>query len=92
MSTFLALALVVLNQTPENDAAEAKSILLPYYVRQAAMYEVFLDETRQQRLELQEQPVLTWTNADNYLGSVFCVSRAPFLEHGPLPAGSIWRR
>jgi hypothetical protein len=51
--------------------ADYKSILYPYYTRQAAAYEFFLDEPRTQRLTLKEQPLLTWTNADNYMGGVF---------------------
>jgi hypothetical protein len=67
----LALELLILGQTPASEA-ELKLILYPYYARQAAAYELFLDENRTQRLEIKEQPVLTWTNAaEGYLGAVF---------------------
>jgi hypothetical protein len=55
---------------PVNEA-ESKVILYPYYARQAAAYDFFRDEDRKQRLELRKQPVLNWTNADNFMGSVF---------------------
>jgi hypothetical protein len=48
-----------------------KRVLFPYYAHQAAHYDFYLDEKHQQRLELQERPVLTWTNAENYMGAVF---------------------
>ena len=70
-SLCLALAFYLLAQAPVEPEAESKLILYPYYARQAAEYEFFLDEDRQQRLELRKQPVLTWTNAENYMGSVF---------------------
>jgi hypothetical protein len=67
----LALSFTLLAQTPTPTEADRQLILFPYYSRQAAAYEFFLDEGRQQRLELHRQPVLTWTNVDNYMGSVF---------------------
>ena len=39
--------------------------------REAVAYEFFLDEKHEQRLQLQKQPVMTWTNADKYMGAVF---------------------
>src|SRR5213080_1234719 len=69
-TTCLALSLSLLAQTPVNEA-ETKLILYPYYARQAAAYDFFRDEDRKQRLQLQPQPVLNWTNADNFMGSVF---------------------
>jgi hypothetical protein len=66
----LALELSLLAQMPVNEV-ESKLILYPYYARQAAAYDFFLDEDRKQRLLLQQQPVLNWTNADNFMGSVF---------------------
>ncbi len=53
------------------DEAELKKVLIPHYGRDAARYDFFLDKERSQRIELQEQPVLTWTNAENYMGAVF---------------------
>lgn len=65
-----AVGLSLLAQMPAGAAAESK-LLGSYYARQAADYEFFLDKDHQQRLELRPQPVLTWTNADNFQGSVF---------------------
>jgi hypothetical protein len=67
---FLTLGFALLTQTPVAEV-EAKQILYPYYAKQAAEYELFLDDQRKERLELVAQPVLTWTNADGFLGSVF---------------------
>src|SRR3954454_18045357 len=69
----LAFCLSLLAQAPAQAGSEAelKGILFPYYARQAASYGFFLDEDRTRRLELQAQPLLTWTNAEGYLGSVF---------------------
>src|SRR5215471_14675006 len=68
----LTFGFSLLAQVPAMTEAEAKLILYPYYTRQAAAYEFYLDEGRTQRLALREQPVLTWTNAaDGYLGGVF---------------------
>jgi len=69
---WLFVGLAVLGQ-PEGDKEEVelKEVLYPYYAREAAGYEFFLDEERKQRLELQKQPVLTWTNVNNFMGSVF---------------------
>ena len=66
----LMLGLSLLAQTPVTEA-ESTLILYPYYVRQAAANDFFRDEDHKQRLELQQQPVLNWTNADNFMGSVF---------------------
>ena len=66
----LALGVSLLAQMPVNEA-ESKLILYPYYARQAAAYDFFRDEDRKQRLVLQHQPVLNWTNPDNFMGSVF---------------------
>src|SRR5262245_11751966 len=71
-TVWLALGLSLLAQMPLATEAESKLILYPYYARQAAAYEFFLDENRMRRLELKQQPILTWTNAaDNYMGGVF---------------------
>jgi hypothetical protein len=70
-SALLPLGICWLAQMPVLGEVESTEILYPYYARQAAAYELFLDEDRHQRLELQGQPVLSWTNADNFLGSVF---------------------
>jgi hypothetical protein len=67
----LAIGLALLAQPPAGHEAALKDILVPFYARQAAKYDLFLDENRTKRLELKEQPLLTWTNAEGYLGSVF---------------------
>ena len=68
----LVLGSFLLAQSAVSTESEHKRILFPYYERQAAAYEFFLDENRTQRLALKEQPVLTWTNAaDKYMGGVF---------------------
>src|SRR5438093_13322373 len=56
---------------PPVSEAESKLILYPYYARQAAAYEFFRDREHAQHLELQPQALLNWTNADNFMGSVF---------------------
>lgn len=68
-ATYLVVAFA-LGQTTSDEAA-LKEVLVPFYTREAAAYEFFLDEKHKQRLELQKQPVLTWTNVDHYIGSVF---------------------
>lgn len=68
---WLALGGSLLVQMPDASAADAKQVLQPYYARRAAAYEVFRDADHKERLELRLQPVLTWTNADNFMGSVF---------------------
>lgn len=70
-SACLALGFCLLAQMPAETEADARLILHPHYARQAAAYEIFLDEARKQQLELHPQPVLTWTNADNFMGNVF---------------------
>jgi hypothetical protein len=69
-TAFLTLGFALLAQTPAAEV-EAKQILDAFYVKQASEYELFLDDQRKQRLELVPQPVLTWTNADGFRGSVF---------------------
>jgi hypothetical protein len=67
---WLAVGLCLLGQEPTDEAA-LKEILYPFYAREAASYEIFRDEDRKERLEVRKQPVLTWTNAENYMGAVF---------------------
>jgi hypothetical protein len=74
--TFLACwlaACLALGQADNESESEAdlKQILVPYYSREAAKYDFSLDEARQQALVLESKPVLTWTNVDRYIGSVF---------------------
>ena len=66
----LSAALCLLVQAPTDEAA-LKEILYPFYAREAAEYEIFRDEAHKERLEVRKQPVLTWTNAENYMGAVF---------------------
>jgi hypothetical protein len=71
----LAIGLLLLAQArPEQstpDEAALKEILYPFYAHEAAGYEIFRDTARKEKLQLRKQPVLTWTNADNYMGAVF---------------------
>lgn len=53
------------------DEAALKETLFPFYAREAAAYEFFTGSDRDQKLELRKQPVLTWTNAERYMGAVF---------------------
>jgi hypothetical protein len=56
--------------TAANEAA-LKEILYPFYTREAAGYEIFRDADRKEKLQLRKEPLLTWTNAENYMGAVF---------------------
>jgi hypothetical protein len=58
------------SKSPANEAA-LKEILYPFYTAEAEAYEIFRDAERKQKLKLRKEPVLTWTNADNYMGAVF---------------------
>jgi hypothetical protein len=66
----MAMSLCLLSQASSDEAA-LKEILYPFYAREAAEYELFRDEAHTERLEVRKQPVLTWTNAENYMGAVF---------------------
>ena len=68
---WLSAGLFALGQAASDNETELKGILYPFYGREAAGYEFFLDEKREQRLVLQQKPVLTWTNAEKYMGAVF---------------------
>jgi hypothetical protein len=64
----LVVLLAVCAQVAPDEAAQ-KELLAPFYQRQAAAYELMLDAGG--RLELQATPLITWTNAERYMGSVF---------------------
>ena len=66
----LSFALAILAQNATDEAA-IKELLYPFYGRQAAAYEFFKGADRKQFLKLRQQPVLTWTNAEQYMGAVF---------------------
>lgn len=66
----LTAACALPTQTAHSEA-EVKRVLVPYYAHEAMRCEFFLDVDRKQPLEFVEQPVLIWTNADNYMGAVF---------------------
>ena len=68
----LVPGLFVLGQAavPQSEA-DLKAVLVPFYGREAAEYEFFLDTGHEQKLQLHKQPVMTWTNADRYMGAVF---------------------
>ena len=68
---FLATLLLLGQAGSEQSEAELKEILFPFYAREAAAYDLYLDAEHKQKLELVKQPVLTWTNADKYMGAVF---------------------
>jgi hypothetical protein len=64
------LAQAPIAQAPTEEAA-LKEILYPFYAQQAADYEIFRDPEQNDRLKIRKQPVLTWTNSENYMGAVF---------------------
>ncbi len=70
VATCLSLYLGMLAQAPA-DEATLKEVLYPFYAHEAAGYEIFRDADRKEKLQLRPQPVLTWTNAENYMGAVF---------------------
>jgi hypothetical protein len=72
VTTVLVCAL--LGQTT-TDEKELKEVLLPFYLQQAAAYQFALDADGKQPLELAAEPLLTWTNADRYMGAVFLWTR-----------------
>lgn len=68
----LCMGLTVVGQaTADQSEAELKEVLFPFYGREAAAYDFFLDAAHEQKLQLQKQPVMTWTNAEKYMGAVF---------------------
>ena len=63
-SCLLLMMTAVLGQAadaPKLDEKQLVKLLEPYDLEQAAKYEFFLDEKRQQKLELAEKPVMRWT-------------------------------
>ncbi|HVX09979.1 MAG TPA: hypothetical protein VHC22_02140 [Pirellulales bacterium] len=67
----VAFHCVVLASFVDYDETEVKRRLFPYFTEQAAACEFYLDDERRQRLKLQEKPLLTWTNAEKFMGAVF---------------------
>ena len=65
---WFSAGLLVLGQAAPDNEAELKDVLFPFYGSEAVAYDFFLDEKHDQRLQLQKQPVMTWTNADKYMG------------------------
>ena len=59
---------------PKLDEKQLVKLLEPYYQEQAAKYEFFLDEARQQKLELVAKPVMRWT-AEGNSGAVWVWTR-----------------
>lgn len=77
MTSSLILCLALLGQAadaPKLDEKQLVKLLEPYYQEQAAEYEFFLDEARQQKCELVEKPVMRWT-ADGNSGAVWVWTR-----------------
>src|SRR5579872_18433 len=72
----LVWSLALVGQAPAASEAELKEVLFPFYAREAANYELFLDEQQKQPLQLEKPAVLHWTNADNYMGAVFVWTHA----------------
>ena len=69
---WLGTIVLLLGQAAADQSeTELKDFLFPFYGREAAEYEFFLDAAHEKKLQLQKQPVLTWTNADKYMGAVF---------------------
>lgn len=59
---------------PKLNEKELVQRLEPYFQRQAAAYEFALDESRTQKLEFVERPVMRWTSQGN-LGAVWVWTR-----------------
>ena len=73
----LLMMTAVLGQAADSTKLDEKQLvqlLEPYYQEQAAEYEFFLDEARQQKCELVEKPVMRWT-ADGNSGAVWVWTR-----------------
>src|SRR5262245_45809489 len=69
---WLAATLLAIGQSgADQSEAELKEVLFPFYGREAAAYEFFLDREHRQKLQFHKQPVMTWTNAERYMGAVF---------------------
>lgn len=61
-----------------NDVAQPDDIdaqLKEFYVREAAAYDFRLVDKPDERFKLERKPLLTWTNVDKYMGSVFIWTR-----------------
>ena len=77
MTSLLILCFALIGQAadaPKLDEKQLVKLLEPHYQQQAAEYEFFLDEARQQKLELVEKPVMRWTS-DGNLGAVWVWTR-----------------
>jgi hypothetical protein len=77
VTTALILFLALQGQAadvPKLDEKQLVKLLEPHYQQQAAAYEFFLDEARQQKLEIVEKPVMRWT-ADGNSGAVWVWTR-----------------
>ena len=72
--SFLCVALGQAEPKPDGDEdspeKQLSKILHPFYQREAANYEFFLDEERKKKLALRPQPVMHWT-AGEYTGDLF---------------------
>ena len=67
----LSLSLCLLCPAGDRRGRRSRRFWYPFYAREAAGYEIFRDEERKERLEVRKQPLLTWTNSENYMGAVF---------------------
>jgi hypothetical protein len=75
MTLFTFLVLCVLCGQAPADEKELKELLLPFYERQARAYQFALAAEGRQPAELQTRPVLTWTNAERFMGAVYLWTR-----------------
>jgi hypothetical protein len=74
----LGLALLAPPNALKTDALKTDDLeadLKAFYVRQAAAYEFRPDTKSDERFTLERKPVLTWTNVEKYMGSVFVWTR-----------------
>jgi hypothetical protein len=72
----IVLALALLGQPMPNTEADFKEVLFPYYTARAADYKFHFDLAGEDPLTLHPQPVLTWTNAENFMGAVYVWTHA----------------
>ena len=77
MTSSLILCFALIGQAadaPKLDEKQLVKLLEPHYQEQAAGYEFFLDEARQQKLGMVEKPVMRWT-AEGNSGAVWVWTR-----------------
>ncbi len=60
---------------PSDEAKQRIEALRSYYGKTAKEYEFYRDSAKEQRLHLQEKPVMKWANDDDWSGDVFVWTR-----------------